>query len=166
MLLIARTEYWCLWQGCFYYIGWLNCLCGRGSQLNRRYLQLLTLFVQRASHKTVPSLALHVHWRVWRCLSASHVFSSLSLWKQPICSNRSRGNRKKSRCRNFYINTRKNFFTVRVMEHWNRMWRYSRSVLPPTCATCYKEPPSAVGWTQRSPEIPSKPCSSEILYSL
>jgi len=163
MLFIARTEIRCLWQGCFYYIGQLNCLCGRGTHLNRNDLQLFKLFVRRTSHKTVPSLVLHVHWKGWRCLSASHIFSLLSLWTQPICSNGTRGNRQKLKHRKFCTNTMKNF-TVRVMEHWNGLWRYSRSVLPPTCATCHKEPVSAAGWTWWSPEVPSKCYSSVILW--
>ena len=36
---------------------------------------------------------------------------------------RARGNRHKLKHRMFYTNACQNFFTVRVMEHWNRMPR-------------------------------------------
>jgi len=37
-----------------------------------------------------------------------------------VPSNRTRGNRHKLKCRKFQLNMRKNFFTLRVTEHWNR----------------------------------------------
>jgi len=36
---------------------------------------------------------------------------------------RTRGNRHKQKHRNFLLNMRKNFFPLRVTEHWNRMPR-------------------------------------------
>jgi len=39
-----------------------------------------------------------------------------------VCSNR-RGNRHTLEHRKFYTNMRKNFFTVRATEHWNRLPR-------------------------------------------
>jgi len=39
----------------------------------------------------------------------------------PSC--RTRGNRHKLKNKKFQLNTRKNFFTLRVMEHWNRLRR-------------------------------------------
>ena len=39
------------------------------------------------------------------------------------CSNATGGNWQKLKHRKFSNNTRKNFFTVRVMEHWNRLLR-------------------------------------------
>ena len=67
----------------------------------------------------------------------------------------------------------KNFFTVRVTEHWNRLprgvvlwsllhWKHSRPAWVSTHSAWPREPALAGSWTQRSLEVPSSPCNSVI----
>ena len=70
-----------------------------------------------------------------------------------VHSKRARSNGLKLECMKFQIDTWKNFFTVRVMEHWNGLpeglqslllWRCSRPTwIPPCC----REPALQGGWT-------------------
>ena len=67
--------------------------------------------------------------------------------------NRTKGNGYKVNQMKFCTNVCKNFFTVRVTEHWNscpgRLWcllvRLSRPTWTPTCATWSREPALAGG---------------------
>ena len=47
-----------------------------------------------------------------------------------VCGNRARENGHKLEHKKFHTNMQKNFFAVRVMEHWNRLPR--ESVEPPS----------------------------------
>jgi len=48
-----------------------------------------------------------------------------------MCSNRTRGSGHKLEHRKFYLNLRKNFFTLRVTEHWNKLPREAMKSPPP-----------------------------------
>jgi len=89
-----------------------------------------------------------------------------------VHSNRTRSNGLKIKHRKFHTNMQKNSFTVKAMEHWNRLPRevvksLSKEILRaasrPTCATYCRVPALAGGWTQYSLEVSSNPCNSVIL---
>jgi len=74
-----------------------------------------------------------------------------------VPSNGIRGNRHKLECRKFHTKMRKNFFTVRVTETWNRLprklwslllWRYSKPAWTLFFATYCREPALAQSWTR------------------
>jgi len=85
----------------------------------------------------------------WRQLYEAWLFSVM-------CRDRTRSHGLKLVHRKFRTNVQKNIFTVRVTEHWNRLpnklcslllWKYSRPIWTPTCATYCREAALAGGWT-------------------
>lgn len=74
-----------------------------------------------------------------------------------VCCSRSRSNGLKLEYRKFHTNMQKNFFAVRVMEHWNRLHRelvdspsteIFKTWVDATCAIYGRVPTSAGGWTR------------------
>ena len=60
-------------------------------------------------------------YKYLNCVTQSDVATIFSV----VCGDRTRGNGHKLEHRKIHSNMRKNFFTVRVTEHWNRLTRGS-----------------------------------------
>jgi len=90
-----------------------------------------------------------------------------------VPSDRTRGDGHKLKHRKFYLNLRKNLFTLRVTEHWNRLPReVMESPSVEIFKTCLDEVLCSLllvnllwqeGWTRQCPDVPSNPCNSVIL---
>ena len=73
-----------------------------------------------------------------------------------VCGDRTRGNGPRLKHRKFHTNACKNFFTVKLTEHWNRLHRelvespqeMFKATWMPTYATWSREPALAGGWTR------------------
>ena len=57
-----------------------------------------------------------------------------------VCRDRTRGNGHKLKHMKFYTNVHKNFFTIRVMEHWNRLPRAGEVMDSPLEIKTYLDP--------------------------
>jgi len=64
-----------------------------------------------------------------------------------VCGNKQRGNGHKLEHRRFCNDMRKNFFTGRVMEHWNRL---SRETVDSPCLKIFNTPwmPTCATWSR------------------
>jgi len=70
---------------------------------------------------------------VYKCLKGGCQEDGVRLFSV-VPGDRKKGNRHKLKQRKLLLNMRKNFFTLRMMEHWNR--RYSKSAWMRSCAAC------------------------------
>jgi len=91
-----------------------------------------------------------------------------------ICGDRTRGKGHKTEHRKFRTNMRKNFFAVRLMEHWNRLAQggcgvsFSGDIQGPSGRLPGQPALRNLlwqgGWTRWSFEVPSNPFNSVILW--
>jgi len=93
-----------------------------------------------------------------------------------VPSDRTRGNGHKLKQRKFCLNMGKNFFPLRVMEHWNRLPRevvespsleiFRTHLDQVLCSLLWVTLLQQEGWTRWPTEVPSNPDHSVILLSL
>ena len=119
------------------------------------------------------------HWK-WRLLIDFSIFKNVSQHLRRmdeaslflvVCNNSTRNKGLKLVHRKFHANMRKNFFTVRVMEHWNRLPRGIVESPVEThmgsCVTYCREPTFAGGldsMISRGPLQPLQFCDSVIWF--